>query len=332
MAQAILSRMHSLIANASRSNRGWGALIFHHISEHEDALTAGLNVTYDTGHFAEKLEYLSKIYRFIRLDELDDETVVTGKRPLLLLTFDDAYRSVREAAAPICKELGIPAVFFVNAGFLDNRVLALDNLLTYIVNTIGMEPIVKITGGQHKSLHDVIGKHVANLGPTARRAFAASLIESTGLDSSTILARHSPYLSSVQLGELLQFDFEIGSHTLTHAHLRSLCKDELHNEIVTNKERLEKTTGQVVRAFAFPDGHKNDATSSAVEAIKTSGHTRAFLVHRRLNMDKSNRYCATRIGLRTSMNLMTVLELEIAPRLRHLADCARGRPLLVPTD
>ena len=59
----------------------------------------------------------------------------------VLVTFDDAYASVAELAAPLCQEFGLPAVFFVNAAFLDNQRLAPDNLVCYVANVLGMETI-----------------------------------------------------------------------------------------------------------------------------------------------------------------------------------------------
>ena len=61
-------------------------------------------------------------------------------RPVLV-TFDDAYASVSEFAAPLCSKFGVPAVFFVNAACLDNRRLALENLVCYVANVFGMNTI-----------------------------------------------------------------------------------------------------------------------------------------------------------------------------------------------
>ena len=57
----------------------------------------------------------------------------------MLVTFDDAYASVSEFAAPLCSKFGVPAVFFVNGECLDNRRLALDNLVCYVANVCGLD-------------------------------------------------------------------------------------------------------------------------------------------------------------------------------------------------
>ena len=61
-------------------------------------------------------------------------------RPVLV-TFDDAYASVSEFAAPLCSKFGVPAVFFVNGACLDNRQLALENLVCYVANVFGLDTV-----------------------------------------------------------------------------------------------------------------------------------------------------------------------------------------------
>jgi hypothetical protein len=38
-----------------------------------------------------------------------------------MLSFDDGFREMHDIVAPILREKGVPAVFFLNSGFIDNR-------------------------------------------------------------------------------------------------------------------------------------------------------------------------------------------------------------------
>jgi peptidoglycan/xylan/chitin deacetylase (PgdA/CDA1 family) len=324
ISQGLRQTYRALVSPPWVSDR-WGGLIYHEIADEETSLTAGLGVTHKPCDFAARLEYLSKIYRFVGLDGVDG---VPGKKRFqqtpLLLTFDDAYASVRQIAAPICSDLGIPAVFFVNGSLLDNRNLALDNLLAHVANTLGFSPIVKIAGMQFRSLHHLISSYVSQLGPQGRDEFGKQIIQETGISPGELLKEFRPYISSSELRELLKFGFEIGNHTWGHVHLRSLDPTSVRLEVAGNKDFLERVTGEEVKAFAFPYGNRRDATGDALSCLKETGHKRAFVVHQRFNNgSRTDPYMAMRIGIRATTNFGTFLELEVLPRLRALLDFFR---------
>ena len=103
-------------------------VVFHHISAAESPLTTGMNVSTTPGNFEAALRFLTTYYSPVRLEDVLAEP--DGRRlppRAVLVTFDDAYASVVEVAAPLCFKYGVPAVFFVTAAFLDNRGLAPDN-------------------------------------------------------------------------------------------------------------------------------------------------------------------------------------------------------------
>jgi len=66
---------------------------------------------------------------------------------------------------------------------------------------------------------------------------------------------------------------EIGGHTLSHAKLDELPKEEQRREIVENKKQLEEILGHPILSFAYPFGNLND---SAKQEVKAAGYELAF--------------------------------------------------------
>ena len=68
-------------------------------------------------HFEAALKFITRHYTPVSLQDViaDSDGRALPPRPVLV-TFDDAYASVREFAAPLCSKFGVPAVFFVNGG------------------------------------------------------------------------------------------------------------------------------------------------------------------------------------------------------------------------
>ena len=94
------------------------------------------------GKFEAALRFLTTYYTPVRLQDVLTDCDGRGLPPrAVLVTFDDAYVSVADLAAPLCRKYGVPAVFFVNAAFLDNRRLAPDNLVCYVATVFGMKTI-----------------------------------------------------------------------------------------------------------------------------------------------------------------------------------------------
>ena len=125
------------------------------------------------GEFRGIIDFLAEHYRIVALDDIlldvDGEADAEGK-PRVLITFDDAYRSVYTEALPVLQERNIPAVFFVSAGLIGNQSLSTDNLITYIANRFGLEKLVNflqqsciLNGGSFSSVGAVLQGAIAPL-------------------------------------------------------------------------------------------------------------------------------------------------------------------------
>ncbi len=117
----------------------------------------------------------------------------------VVITFDDGFRSVSEAAFPILSEYGFPAVVFCAAG--------------YVGKTCGWE-----------------------------RAAGIPAWEMMGWEDLAVLAAQG---------------WEIGGHTVSHAHLTRLPPAAARQEIEEGRDMLEQGLGKEVVSFAYPYGECN---------------------------------------------------------------------------
>lgn len=75
-----------------------------------------------------------------------------------------------------------------------------------------------------------------------------------------------------ELQELVALGAAIGSHTATHPHLVRLGDDELRNELVSSKQRIEAAVGSC-RLLAYPYGEHDRRVRDAARA---AGYERAY--------------------------------------------------------
>jgi peptidoglycan/xylan/chitin deacetylase (PgdA/CDA1 family) len=245
-------------------------------------------------------------------------------RPVLV-TFDDAYASVSEFAAPLCSKLGVPAVFFVNGICLDNQRLALDNLVCHVANVCGLGTInaaTRVASGtkdiELRSLEQVFSRLLPAISPSVREAFRDALIQLARIKERDLAAEAGLYLSSQQLRGLTAFNFEIGDHTYTHVNCRSLSAEGFGGEIDRNKAVLEATSGTKVRSFSVPYGSSADLTTDLVAHLRRSGYEAIFLSESRINPPCSDRFRLDRVSIKTGSDDALFSEIEILPRLRTI--------------
>jgi peptidoglycan/xylan/chitin deacetylase (PgdA/CDA1 family) len=283
-----------------------------------------MRVSITPKEFESALRFLTTHYVPVSLQDVLTECDGRGLPPrALLVTFDDAYASVAEWAAPLCRQFGVPAVFFVNAAFLDNRRLAPDNLVCYVANVLGMKTInaaVRAVPGretvQLHSLADVFGRFFPAISLAEREVFLDALRQLAGISESRIANEASLYLTSKQLCDLTSFDFEIGNHTYTHTHCRSFSQQDFVSEVDRNKEELEALSGKKIRSFSQPYGSSKDLTPELAEHLERSGHQAVFLSESVANPRRSDLFHLDRVSTCAASDDTLFFEIEVLPRLR----------------
>ncbi len=301
-------------------------VLFHDVSDAESDYTRGLAGTVTRKDFEAALTFLAKHYSPV---SLADVLASFDGKPLpprpVLVTFDDAYASISQFAAPLCLKFGVPAVFFVNASCLDNRQLALDNLVCYVANVFGLDAVNAAirssnSGGDFevRSLTQVFSHFLPRTSLSAREKFRHALIDLTGISEGDLASKAGLYLDSQQLRNLQNFNFELGNHTYTHANCRTLSAADFAAEIDRNHAMLEEISGTRVRSFSVPYGSSVDLTADLAEHLRRSGYKAVFLAEGRANSTGTREFHLDRVSVKASTDAVFFSEIEILPRLRSI--------------
>lgn len=300
-------------------------VVFHDVSPAETAFTRGLNVRISPRRFEQALSFFTRHYTPVSLqDILKAGTRGLPRRPLLV-TFDDAYASVAEIAAPLCHRFGVPLMFFVNAAFLDNLRLAPPNLLCYVANVLGMDVLHraarKIRGDgvpPTETLGQFSGSFLAAASLEQRQAFLDTVLRLAGIDERALAQEASLYITSRQLHEMAAAGAEIGNHTFSHVHCRLLTPGDYVREIDENRVRLEKLSAKRVRAFSVPYGSSVDLTADLLAHLRRSGHEAAFLSENAANRRGAGPLELDRVSTCGGGEDVLFRDIEILPRIRAI--------------
>ncbi len=299
-------------------DHGLRCILYHEIAESPSVFTAGLNVTTTPAMLSDHLEWLARDYEFVSLDDvLDEAREADGGRPPLLVTFDDAYASVATTAADICDRAGVPSVFFVNGAFVDNRAMALDNIVAWIVNTVGMAPVARIAGHDFADLAEFFGSYLPSITLDERGRVYADFAALLPEQPAQIATDASLYVTSSSLKLLREKRMAVGNHTWSHVHCRRLDAESGESEIAANRRFLESTVGYPVNAFSYPYGSALDATDSVVSDLVRFDCEAAFLVESEANRVQPDPMRIARISVGTVDTPDLFADLEILPVLRR---------------
>jgi len=315
-------------------------VVFHHISDMDSPFTAGINVRTPPSKFEAALRFLTAHYKPVRLEDVLEASTGGNLPPrAVLVTFDDAYASVVEVAAPLCRKHGVPAVFFANAAFLDNRRLAPDNLVCYVAAVRGMQAInkaVRAVRGHEATQFQSVTQVFSHLFPfitlAEREAFLEALRHVAGITECRLAEEAALYLTSKQLCSLTSFDFEIGNHTYSHVHCRRLSPADFTQEIDKNKVELEALSGAKVRSFSQPYGSSKDLTPELERHLRDSGHEAVFLSESVANQRSADPFRLDRVNPRVQGDDTFFLDLEILPRLRAVRNRFFHGPGMIQVD
>lgn len=120
------------------------------------------------------------------------------------------------------------------------------------------------------------------------------------------------------LRELVERGVEVGSHTVSHAHLTQLADDELRGELADSKARLEDELGRPCRFVAYPFGEDDARVHAAAEA---AGYEAAFSL--RGEAAGTDRFALPRVDIYRKDTALR-FALKASPSLRALALRLRG--------
>src|SRR5690606_19551070 len=111
---------------------------YHSITDHTPDHLKFLYKPRTKKEFLNDLEFILKIYKPIDLQQLI--RIVHKKEEvsnnLFHISFDDGLKECYEVIAPILKQKGIPATFFINPSFIGNKNLMFRYKASILINKI----------------------------------------------------------------------------------------------------------------------------------------------------------------------------------------------------
>lgn len=248
--------------------------IYHQVLDETDLMRIGEP---ERREFLWQMDLIKKFYQPMSISSAL-EAIERGSLPrnAVCVTFDDGYLNNLTIAAPILKEMGIPATVYVATGFSDGKNMFNDR----IIDLIGDESRSRVdltelgwgtetvSGVESRiELYMRVIKAVKYLPPDER----TSVVDRIYRDNN---AQEYPrrMMTQSEIVELASMGIDIGAHTVDHPILSVLSPKEQLSQITESKQQLEKLIGKSVDNFAYPNGKQgDDYTAETLRLVKKAG-------------------------------------------------------------
>jgi peptidoglycan/xylan/chitin deacetylase (PgdA/CDA1 family) len=259
---------------------GLAIVMFHGVEA--EPLSPACGYVIDTATLRRQLNYVRRHFDVLPLEEAL-ERLRRGTLPAraAALTFDDGTRNLAIHAAPVLRDLGLPASVFLATGPMGTgEALWPDRLWLAFARTTAPELDLSAIGFGTQSLRapadrirvrDLVIQRCKELADTERIELVESMVDALG---PRFDAYGGPFqMLSWEEARDLACDGRVTlyPHSVTHPIL-SRCSDEkVDYEVSESCLALTRETGSAPAIFAYPNGGAEDFDERAMAALRRNG-------------------------------------------------------------
>jgi peptidoglycan/xylan/chitin deacetylase (PgdA/CDA1 family) len=207
------------------------------------------------------------LQRFEVLDLRDMVSALKTGQPLprraMVLQFDDGFSEIYHVVAPILREKGVTATFFLIGSCLDNVAMPYSNKVSVLLEQLSQQDpqayrptVARILAHRGVAESGDLGSMLHSL-EYSKRDVLDAIAAGVGCDFDAYLRQSKPYLSSEQVRELLAMGFTVGAHSMDHPKYSLIPLEEQISQTLTSIKMIRDRFALPYSAFAFPHGDDN---------------------------------------------------------------------------
>lgn len=211
--------------------------------------------------FEKDLDVLAKNFQPLTAEQIIrhiNEASPLPKRSFCL-SFDDGFREVAEVIVPLLEKKGIPAIFFLNPAFLDNKELFYKLKISLIIDALHINNYQEVNLNLIRDVLEI--PRGSNLEDTReaiykikypRKEITDELGKILGLDWEAYLKSARPFMTWDQVGDIVRKGFEIGGHSIDHPYYDMISYEEQIHQTLGSVTPLVERFNLPYKIFAFP--------------------------------------------------------------------------------
>ena len=232
---------HSLI----KLTGGRGAILnYHRVLPSNKVDNSLVNIAVSTDNFIYQLNYLTKNFDVISLDDLLLHLKSKSNEFKIAITFDDGYSDNLDYAYPILEKFKAPATIYIITKFINNQFIPWWVKLDHFIKNNK-----KIVDNKKKIFEFYKNKILISDQLTVDKIISSIIGINNKLEYNKIFLNQKEiqYLGKQKL-------ITIGSHSHSHYNFSQLTQAQTLSEFKTSKSILEKIINKKILHFSYPYG------------------------------------------------------------------------------
>ncbi|MEI7595310.1 MAG: polysaccharide deacetylase family protein [Bacteroidota bacterium] len=236
-------------------------LPFYHVVSNEDLIhIKHLYEIRSIKAFENDLDFFLKYYSPIDYQTFKNQTenATPFKKNQFLLSFDDGLREFHDIIAPILIKKGVPAICFLNSGFIDNK-----DLFFRFKTSILIEKLISFqkSNKNQNIITDWFSEKQLSFSNNYKSLFSINylnkhyideLADILEVDFNEYLQKHKPYLNTNQINALISQGFEFGAHSIDHPQFSLLKENDQLIQIEQSINDICSKFNLNYKTFSFP--------------------------------------------------------------------------------
>lgn len=226
--------------------------------------------------FREDIDFFSRNFQVTSPEIFLSDSPENIKRPSFILSFDDGLKEVHDIIAPILKEKGIPAIFFLNNNFIGNEGLFYRYKISLLIEKYYRTSFSDSIKEKIKSdiFHNRKGEFKQHLlGFQYKDSDRIDeLAQIMGFNFQEYLQKEKPYMDKNEVKSLINDGFFIGAHSFDHPQFSELNDEDQSTEVIKSAAEIKKFFKLSYAFFAFPfsDDHIKKEKLAEIYALKNA--------------------------------------------------------------
>ncbi|MFH0759158.1 MAG: polysaccharide deacetylase family protein [Bacteroidota bacterium] len=225
---------------------------YHVVSDEQLPHVRHLYAYRNEQQFERDLEAMLKLYTPIGIDDYLKGRSGPGRKRGMVLSFDDGLVECHHHIAPLLKRKGIPAIFFLNNDFIDNRGLFYRYRAGILIDHLEKNRAARVMTAEFMQIPEEQVKEAILMINYRQIPLLDALMLQVDLDDAVYLRDTPVYMSTAQIRILVKWGFHIGAHSTDHPEFYRMNEKIMAAQVSKSMKDIQERFHSKPSCFAFP--------------------------------------------------------------------------------